>query len=344
MTEVVHVVARAVADDPHTLAVLALADAMSERRFLNSHTVFAAEGAHAVDGVEPVAEMDEREPSLLVYHQRGAAPALVSRLTQRAIGLAVVADDVPPDPLARRDLRVLATAGAFGLATSDDTASRLEDLDFGRVSRVPPVVARDGLVAVAPYAPTMHHLDVTLHGPLVLTVGDLATAGSTARVVQAYDVLRTYLVRAGHLAIAIPEASDTSEAAVRRVYREVWGLRLTEAWANRLVNMGERAALTRRAAVFATTDPASGDVRHALAAMAEGVPVVAAADASAAGVLGDGALILPPDATATLVAEAVAELLHDESRRASFAAAAARVVAGFAPETVAPAWRAALAA
>jgi glycosyltransferase involved in cell wall biosynthesis len=71
---------------------------------------------------------------------------------------------------------------------------------------------------------------------------------------------------------------------------------------------------------------------------------VAPADASAAEVLGDGALLLPAEAGVTLIAEALADLLRDESRRARFAAAAARVVARFAPERVAPAWRAALAA
>jgi glycosyltransferase involved in cell wall biosynthesis len=162
--------------------------------------------------------------------------------------------------------------------------------------------------------------------------------------VQAYHVLRTYLVRAGHLAIAVPDAPDTSEAAVQKVCREVWGLRLTDAWAHRLHYPGERAALTRRAAVFVTADPASGDVRHALAAMAEGVPVVAPADASGAEILGDGAVLLPFDAGPTLVAEAVADLLNDESRRSRFAAAASGAADRFAPDVVAPVWRAALAA
>jgi glycosyltransferase involved in cell wall biosynthesis len=175
-------------------------------------------------------------------------------------------------------------------------------------------------------------------------VSDVATAANAARAVRAFHVLRTYLVRAGHLAVAVPETPDTSEAALHTVCREIWGLRLTAAWAHRLVHPGERAALTRRTAVFVTADPASGDVRHALAAMAEGVPVVAPADASAAGILGDGALLLPAGAGTTLIAEAVAELLRDEARRSRLAAAATRAVERFAPERVAPAWRAALAA
>jgi hypothetical protein len=44
-----------------------------------------------------------------------------------------------------------------------------------------------------------------------------------------------------------------------------------------------------------------------------------------------------------LVAEAVGELLHDESQRARFATAALQTAARFAPDVVAPAWRSALA-
>jgi len=58
--------------------------------------------------------------------------------------------------------------------------------------------------------------------------------------------------------------------------------------------------------------------------MAEGVPVVAPADPSAADLLGDGALLLPRDAGAALLAEALADVLHDESRRTRLAAAARR--------------------
>lgn len=341
MSGIAHIVARAVADDPHTLAVLALADAMQDGE---PAAVFAADEGDPVDGVEPFARLAAGDPRLIVYHQRSAAPALASRLAERGTRLAVVHDDTQPDPLVLRDLRMLAAAGAAGLATSDRGALRLDDLGFGRVRRVPPVVARERLAAVEAFAPTTHHLDVALDGPFILSVDDLSTAANAARVVQAYHVLRTYLVRAGHLAIAVPAVPETSEIAVQTMCREVWGLRLTDAWVHRVANVGERAALTRRAAVFVTAAPASGDIRDALAAMAEGVPVVAPADEGAADALGDGALLLPSDAGPTLVAEAIADLLNDEPRRSRFAAAASRATDRFAPDVVAPIWRAALAA
>jgi glycosyltransferase involved in cell wall biosynthesis len=345
MTGVAHVVARAVADDPHTLSVLALADALSDGRRAE---VYAADGAPSVDGVDALSRLQRSDASLLVYHHRGAAPALVRRLTQRrstgsAPQLVVACDDESPGPLARRDLRVLANADAVGFATGDAGASRLDDLGFGTVRRVPPVVARDRLAAVTAFPGTANHVAVALDGPLVLTVDDVATATNAARVVQAYHVLRTYLARSGHLAVGIPPSAEPNERAVRTVYREVWGLRLIDAWVMRLTVPGDRAALTRGAEVFVTADPAAGDIRHALAAMAEGVAVVAPADASAAALLGDGALLLPHDAGPALVAEAVAELLHDESQRARFAAGAVRAAARFAPDVVAPAWRSALA-
>jgi hypothetical protein len=343
---IAHVVARAAADDPHTLAVMALAEALAGR----PTTVFAPAGEVAgevgveIEGVGPLVQLHASEPSIVVYHQQGSAPALVSGLIGSGMRLAVAHDGTPPDPLARRDLRALAAAGALGLATSDAAANRLDDLGFAVVARVPPVVARQRLAAVEAFAPTTNHLDLVLRGPLILTVDELATAVKAARVVQAYHVLRTYLVRSGHLAIAIPDARETNANAVQTVYREVWGLRLTEAWAHHLENPGERAALTRRASVFVTADPAVGDTRYALAAMAEGVAVVAPADASAAGVLGDGALLLPSDAGVALVAEAVAELLNNESRHRRFVESAARRIAQFDPARVAPSWRDALAA
>jgi hypothetical protein len=334
-----HVVARAGADDPHTLAVLALAEAMPDHG-----TVFSAESRARVDGVKPLDRIPARDRALLVYHQRGAAPALVARLVARAAPLAVVHDDGSPGPLAMRDLRVLGAAGALGIATSSGGERRLVDLGFSRVARVPPVVARRRLAAIEAFPPTTHHLDVALHGPLVASVTEIAGASSAARVVQAYHVLRTYLVRAAHLVVAVPQSPETDERTLLAVHREIWGLRLTDAWLQRLAHPGERAALTRGAAVFVTADPASGAVATALAAMAEGVAVVAPADVDAAEVLGAGALLLPPAAGPALIAEAVAELLENDARRARFSVAAGEVVDRYDPARVAPAWHAALAA
>jgi hypothetical protein len=341
MSGIAHVVADSAPDDPHTLAVLGLADALRDGE---PATVYSAGETRGVAGVEALARFKARDTRLVVYHQRGAAPALVQRLVARGVPLAVVHGDAVPDPIAQCDLRALAAAGATGLATSDAGESRLRDLGYPRTHRVSPVVARDRLAAVVAFAPTTHHLDVMLHGPLVHSVDDGTDAASTARVVQAYHVLRTYLARAGHLAITVPQTPAPDAGALQTVGREIWGLRLADAWLHRPVSAGERAALTRRAAVFVTVDPARGDVRHALAAMGEGVPVVAPADASAAAALGDGALLLPRDAGPALIAEAVADLLNDESRRSRFADAAARATDRYAPAFVAPAWRAALAA
>jgi hypothetical protein len=340
MSGIAHVVARVGADDPHTLAVLALADAMRNGR---RAPVFSADGAGRADGVEPLTRLKGGAEAVVVYHQRGAAPALVSRLIAAANRVAVVHEGAHPDPLALRDLQMLAGAGAVGLATSEAGLARLDALGFERVHRVPPVVARSRLQSITGFAPTIHHLDVTLHGPLLASVSDIASAASSARVVQAYHVLRTYLVRAAHLVIAVPESPETSDAAVETVQREIWGLRLSEAWVQRLGNTGERAALTRRAAVFVTADAATSDVGSALAAMAEGVPVVAPADASAVEALGDGALVLPADAGAPMIAEAVTSLLDDEARRSALAAAGVRAAERFAPELGAPIWLAALA-
>lgn len=341
MSRIAHVVSRAGADDPHSLAVLALADAMRDGA---PSAVFTADTGRRVDGVEPLARLAADDDALLVYHPTGAAPALVRGLLARAPRLAVVHGGEQPDPLALRDLQVLSDAGAIGLATSEAATQRLDALGFERVHRVPPVVARTRLASITAFAPTTNHLDAALHGPLLTSVSEVVTAAAAARVVQAYHVLRTYLVRATHLVIAVPDTSETKEAAVQSLQREIWGLRLAEAWLQRLGSIGERAALTRRAAVFVTAEPASGDVGNALAAMAEGVPVVAAADVSAVETLADGALLLPAGAGASLMAEAVASLLDDEARRSALAAAASRVADRFAPELGAPIWRAALAA
>lgn len=336
MSRVVHLVARAGVDDPHTLGVLALAAALGA-----DAPVLALDGAVWVDGVEPIAELPTADVSV-AYHLDGAAPRLVRRLIERAGPTVVVDGGAPLDPLARRDLSALAAAGAAAVATSAGDVARLLELGFRHATRVPPLVARDRIRAVPAFAPTAHHLDVAVPGPLVVCLDDLATPVNAARVAQAYHVLRTYLLRAANLVVGVLGTPATDETAVQKVCREIWGLRLTDAWTQRVAAAGERAALTRAAAVVVTTAPAAGDVRGALAAMAEGVPAIVTADASAAEVLRDGALVLPADAPATLIAEAMVEVLTNDDCRARLAARAGAVVAGYEPARIASQWRAVL--
>ena len=337
MSRAVHVVARAGVDDPHTLGVLALADALGARA-----PVLASEGAVWVDGVEPIGALPPAHVPV-VYHALDAAPRLVQLLIDRAGPTVVVDGGAPLDPLARRDLRALADAGAAAVATSAGGIARLGEAGFGHATRLPPVVARDRLRAVRAFAPTAHHLDVAVPGPLVVCLDELATAADAARAVQAYHVLRTYLRRAANFVVGVLGTSTTLDTAVRRVAREIWGLRLADAWLQRVSSPGERAALTRPAAAIVTTAPAAGDVRGALAAMAEGVPVIAPSDASAAEVLRDGALVLPAGAGAPLIAEAIAEVLANDDRRAALVARADAVIADYEPARVASAWAAVLA-
>ena len=326
MTGAVHVVADPGGDTPEIIAVLAIAECLD-------HPVRRAR----------LARDDLRRAPLLVYHQLGAAPSFVRALADRGGSLAVVHGGGADDPVAALDRRELARAGAIGLATSARAAARMATEGFTRVVEVPAVVAPEALAAVPADPGTANHLTVALHGPLLLTTGEFAAAAA-ARVVQAYHVLRTYLPGASHLAVAVAAGAATDPAEVARLQREIWGLRLADAWVQEISRAGERAAFVRGARVLVTAEPAQGDTRAALAAMAEGLPVVAPADAAARAVLEGGGVLLPPDAGPALVAEAIATVLADPDLRAELAAGAARVAARHAPARVADAWRAALAA
>ena len=80
------------------------------------------------------------------------------------------------------------------------------------------------------------------------------------------------------------------------------------------------AALFRRAQVMVTASEHEGFCVPLLEAMAFGLPVIARACAAIPEVVGDGGLLLPPNADPALIAEAIQNVVDDDELRADLSA------------------------
>ena len=112
MSRVVHVVARAVADDPHTLGVLALADALRAAWMTNRPLCSPWRAPTRSTGSNPSPRSRPTTPTRSCTTRSARRPRWSRRLASRR-GPTIVADGgAPLDPLALLDLKELAAAGA----------------------------------------------------------------------------------------------------------------------------------------------------------------------------------------------------------------------------------------
>ncbi|MCA1844423.1 MAG: glycosyltransferase [Actinobacteria bacterium] len=152
-----------------------------------------------------------------------------------------------------------------------------------------------------------------LRGPLVLSVGPVLPHRRPDLLLSAYHVLVTYLVPDAYLAL-VGSCPQPGYRQVLESYR--LQLNLHRAWLPGPVSAEALAAWYRSAAVFVTVSEHEGVEAPVLEAMAFDVPVVARAFAAIPETVGGGGLLLPPDADAPLLAEALAEVLgSDRTRR-----------------------------
>ena len=276
--------------------------------------------------VLPLRRYDRRashrpERDLLILHASIGEPELFRFLRHRPERLVVVYHNISPaesflpyDPSfaglleeGRRELGVLADRAVLALAVSEFNAAELRALGYAdvRVSRLVVDVAR--LRTTEPDPSTANHLQ-QLDGPLVLFVGQLLPHKRPDLLVAAHHVLATYLLPEAHLALV--------GAARLQRYQEglqlfVQDLNLARAWVAGSVSQEQLVAFYRHASVFVTVSEHEGFCVPLLEAMAFSVPVVARARAAIPETLDQGGLLLPPDADAVLVAEAVAEVLDN---------------------------------
>ena len=177
-----------------------------------------------------------------------------------------------------------------------------------------------GLAEVEPHPPAVHHLREVVQGPVVLALGGIDPARSTAAAVAAYDALVTYRVPEAHLIVVGPVADQRHRVLLQEVVRRS---NLTAAWLAGEVDDAHLVAFLRRADVALVQPGPPADVRDdLLRAALFGLPVVGPAD-----VVGQDGLGLAADDGPLVWAEALAAVLERPAVRTDLRARSRRLAA-----------------
>ena len=264
--------------------------------------------------------------NLLIYHASIGEPAVLSFLLERRERLVLVYHNITPaeyfaelDPAfagllagGRADLVALRERVALALAVSAYNAAELEALGYADVRLSPLIVDVARLRGLESDPATEAFLAEHLGGPLVLFVGQLLPHKRPDLLLQAYHVLVTYLVPDAYMAL-VGHCPLAGYGRILEAFR--LQLNLHRAWVPGRVGDAGLATFFRAATVFVTLSEHEGVCVPALEAMAFGVPVVTRRYAAIPETLGGAGLLLPPGDDPVLVAEALAEVIGDESLR-----------------------------
>lgn len=262
---------------------------------------------------------------LLVYHVSIGEPEVVQFLLGRPERLVLVYHNITPpeyfaalDPAfagllvgGRSELVLLRERAELALAVSAYNARELESLGYPDV-RVSPLPLDIGALHAVPPDPATEAQLRALTGPVVLFVGQLLPHKRPDLLLQAFHVFTTYLCRDAHLVLLGPARIERYGKALRTFATE---LNLPQVRIPGWLRPEELAAYYRRADVFVTMSEHEGVCVPLLEAMSFNVPVLARAYGAIPETMNDAGLLLPPDADATLVAEAIAEVLCDDRLR-----------------------------
>jgi glycosyltransferase involved in cell wall biosynthesis len=261
--------------------------------------------------------------SLLIFHASIGQPEVHDFLTARAEPLVLVYHNVTPgryfepyDPMfadllemGRREVVRLRAQVVCAIADSNYNAHELEEMGYRNVRVVPPVVDVRHLSKVEPRATTMGHL-ATFEGPIMLSVGQLMPHKRPDFLVQAMHVAETYLGMRGFLLLVGHHRLERFTRAVREQIQELY---LAGVHVVGPVDEPDLAAMFRSADVVVTASEHEGFCIPLLEAMTFDKPIVARACAAIPETVRDGALLLPAEAGPTLFAEALTELLANQT-------------------------------
>ena len=256
---------------------------------------------------------------LLIYHMSIGEPEVVQFLLGRRERLVLVYHNItPPEYFAtldqafagllacgRSELALLRDRTEMALAVSAYNAQELEQLGYADVRLSPLPIDIATLHAVQPDPGATAELDA-LDGPVILFVGQLLPHKRPDLLLQAYHVLSTYLMPEAHLVLLGPARLERYGRALTAFATE---MNLHRARIPGWLSVEQLAAHYRRADVFVTMSEHEGVCVPLLEAMSFDVPVVARAYGAIPETMGDAGLLLPADASASLVAEALAEVI-----------------------------------
>ncbi|HZT67899.1 MAG TPA: glycosyltransferase [Acidimicrobiales bacterium] len=297
------------------------------------------------DEVEELDHYGERasttlEDDVLVFHASIGEPAVFAFLRDRPERLVVDYHNISPaapfypyDPAfaglleaGRREVAALASRATLALADSAYNAAELAAMGYADVRVAPLIVDVEPLTA----APELDGaLPESLDGPVMLFVGQLLPHKRPDFLIQAFHVLSTYLLPEAHLVLVGAHRLPRYTQALRFLLSE---LNLRRVVLTGPVTDDELAAWFRRADLFCTASEHEGFCVPLLEAMAFGVPIVARHFAAVPETLGDAGLLLPPDAGATVTAEAMGRLVDDRRLHAGLAERGRARLAEFDPD------------
>ena len=281
--------------------------------------------------------------NLLIYHASIGEPWVVSFLLERPERLVLKYHNITPpeyftsvDPAfaellagGRLELASLRDRTQLALADSAYNARELKEMGYADARVSPLVIDTNRLRALDADPEVEARLDARLEGPLLLFVGQLLPHKRPDLLLQAYHLLVTYLMPDVHLALVGPCPSARYRYAVESLIRQ---LSLDRTLLPGRVPAAELAAYFRRATAFVTLSEHEGVCVPLLEAMAFGVPVVARDYAAVSETLDGAGLLLPADADAMLVAEALARAIADDELRRALVAAGTQRLTAFDPD------------
>jgi len=301
-----------------------VADEVHELRYYADHPTDGATIVyHASIGNDVVYGFlaGRREPLVLVYHNISPPesfapyePALAALLESGR------------DQVARLRPKV-----ALALAVSSFNADDLTTLGYADV-RVIPLIVDGALARVHADGDTVRHLDMYVHGPLALFVGQLLPHKRPELLVEALHTIATYLVPEAHLVLLGARRIPAFAAAVQR---QIVELGLANAWIVGSVPPAVLRAYYEKADVFVTASDHEGFCVPLIEAMGFDVPVVARATSAIPETLGGAGILVDASDGPITIGEAITTVatdtaIHDalvargRARLASFDADAAR--------------------
>jgi glycosyltransferase involved in cell wall biosynthesis len=212
----------------------------------------------------------------------------------------------------RRDLSVLKDRVTMALCDSAFNASELVALGYDdvRVSRL--IIDARALHSVERDDGTSHHLAEMMDGPVALFVGQILPHKRPELLVWALHALATYLIPEAHLVLV---GSPRLPRYAGAVQQQIVELGLHRAWMTGAVAPETLRSFYERADLFVTASDHEGFCVPFLEAMSFGVPIVARGTTAVPETLGGAGLVLDPDDSPLVMAEAWAEVMGDPAVR-----------------------------
>ena len=281
-----------------------------------------ADEIRRLDDYDRVRATTSSANDLLLFHMSIGEPKVFSFISERPERLVLIYHNISPaapfmpyDPAfaglleeGRRELAALRDQTVLALADSQYNADELVALGYRDVRVARLIIDVDRLCAIEPDPEVAGWLD-RIEGPVLLFVGQLLPHKRPDVLLKAFHVLVTYHLPTAHLLLVGTNRLPGYAQALERFREE---LNLGAASFRGSLSLPEWAAHFRRADAFVTASEHEGFLVPIVESFAFEKPVIARAHAAIPETLGGAGLLLPPEEDATLMAEAMAEVLTDD--------------------------------